>query len=59
MKTRNALLIFSLSLLYNCFLFGQTTSEKAEIEKKIDQCLGYMSLGEKVGQMTQVTLDES
>ena len=58
MKTRNALLIFSLSLLYNCFSFGQSTSEKAELEKKIDQSLGYMSLGEKVGQMTLVTIDE-
>jgi beta-glucosidase len=57
MKPRTALIFFLLTLLCNYFSVGQTPSKKADIEKKIEKCLSNMSLEEKVGQMTQVTID--
>ncbi|HEY8399994.1 MAG TPA: glycoside hydrolase family 3 N-terminal domain-containing protein [Cytophagaceae bacterium] len=45
-------LVFSLLILFSMNSFSQP-----EIEKKVDALLSQMTLEEKVGQMTQVTLD--
>ncbi len=49
-KRLTALLIFLFSLTYN--LHAQTT----DISRKVDKLINEMTLDEKIGQMTQVTL---
>lgn len=57
MKTKNMVLIFMISIL----LFSGWKSDSSEnkemlIQKKVQELLSKMSLEEKVGQMTQITL---
>jgi beta-glucosidase len=39
------------------FSFAQHSAVKSEIDKKVDALLAKMTIDEKIGQMTQVTLD--
>lgn len=47
----------SLLLVSVTLLFNSCKNEKSEIDKKVDRLLSQMTLEEKVGQMTQITLD--
>ncbi len=57
MKIKSVLIVcfFSLGLL--SFIQNPKNSDKEEMEQKIDSLLSKMTLEEKVGQMTQITLE--
>ncbi len=60
MKITHIVLGFGILLTTGCGVKAQdkiTAPSKAEIETKVDELLSKMTLEEKVGQMTQVTLD--
>ena len=57
MKIKTVLLICLFSLGLFSFSPEHQNSNEEEIEKKIDSLLSKMSLEEKVGQMTQITLE--
>ena len=61
-KMRIAIPLLALSLLLITAFSGKNTKQEgklsdARMERRIDELIGRMTLEEKVGQMTQVTID--